>query len=111
MSHVIARLWKEEAGVIISSELVVLSALLIIGMVVGLQTVREAVVLELGDFANAIGSINQSYSFAGITGHHSSTAGSVFADARDDCDLTTQTIGGTPNCITVCTIAATSESF
>jgi hypothetical protein len=82
----IVRLWSEEDGVIVSSELVLFSTVVVIGMLVGLQTVRDAVTRELGDFAMSIGTINQSYSFAGVTGHHSSTAGSLLADRLDDCD-------------------------
>lgn len=80
------RLVVEERGVVISAELVLFSAVVVIGMLVGLQTVRNAVVTELGDFAAAVGTLNQSYSFAAVTGHHSSSAGSFLVDVRDDCD-------------------------
>lgn len=101
MKKVVCRLVTEESGVVISAELILFSTLLVIGMLVGLQTVRDAVVRELSDFANAVANTNQSYSFAGVTGHHSSTAGSALADVRDDCD--TQTTGVDVNmCIGVC---------
>lgn len=105
---VLSRLWKEEDGAIVSSEIVVVTVLLVLGMIVGLQSVREAVVTELADFAAAIGSINQSYSFAGITGHHSSTAGSAFADSLDSCDSPGAS-GGASQCVTVCTVQTTPE--
>ncbi len=103
---VLSRLWKEEDGAIVSSEIVVVTVLLVLGMIVGLQSVREAVVTELADFAAAIGSINQSYSFAGINGHHSSTAGSIFVDADDSCDDRDSSDGAT-QCVTVCTVDPT----
>lgn len=106
---VLSRLWKEEDGAIVSSEIVVVTVLLVLGMIVGLQAVREAVVTELADFAGAIGSINQSYSFAGINGHHSSTAGSAWVDALDSCDVCTPPDGGASQCVTVCTVGPTHE--
>ena len=80
------RLWADEAGFVVSSELILIATVLVIGMLVGLATVREQVVQELGDVADAFSEINQSYSFSAITGHHSSTAGSYFEDTGDDCD-------------------------
>jgi hypothetical protein len=81
------RLWSDEAGFIVSSELVLIATVLVIGLLVGLATVREQLVQELGDVADAISEINQSYSFSAITGHHSSTAGSLFTDTEDECDV------------------------
>ena len=103
------RLWIEEGGAIISSELVLFSTVVVIGMLTGLQTVREAVVEELGDFANAIGNINQSYHFDPVAGHHSATAGSFLIDARDDCDTQTPVTCGTPMCIVVGVCSASHE--
>ncbi len=69
------KLWNDEAGFIVSAELVLIATILVLGMIVGLVSVRDQVVQELGDIALAFGRINQSYSFSGITGHTSSTAG------------------------------------
>ncbi|MBX3413422.1 MAG: hypothetical protein KF708_12100 [Pirellulales bacterium] len=103
---VLHRLWKEEAGAIVSSELVLIATLLVIGVVTGLSSVRTAVVTELGDVADAIGTINQSFSFGGTTGHHSATSASAFTDTPDACDAVgqncTQT-GNTSHCLQVCT--------
>ena len=52
----------------------------------GMATVRDQVVLELADVADAISEINQSYSYSGITGHSSSTAGTGFRDEEDFCE-------------------------
>jgi hypothetical protein len=85
-------LWNDEAGFIISAELVLVATLLVIGLIVGLSEVQHAVVTELNDVADAIGELNQSYSFSGF--HkidfggrvHAVTYGSDFEDQRDDCD-------------------------
>ena len=79
-------LWKDEAGFIVSAELVLIATILVIGLIVGLSEVQTAVVHELNDVANAIGSLNQSYSFKGFSGCKSITFGSQFQDAFDVCD-------------------------
>ncbi|WP_417390771.1 hypothetical protein [Gimesia sp.] len=106
--NMLNKFWNDEAGFVVSSELVLIGTILVLGVVVGLATVRDQVVQELGDLALAISNINQSYSFSGVTGHTSSTAGSVFADLTDFCDTTTDTAGVEPECISV-QITATPE--
>jgi hypothetical protein len=97
------RLWTDEAGFVISFELMLVATILVIGMIVGLSTIREQLVQELADVAGAISEVNQSYSFAGITGHFSSTAGSNFVDLTDACDPAGEQLaaGTPPNCVNV----------
>ena len=92
-------LWKDECGAIVSTELVLVITILGIGMIVGLATLRNAVVTELADTAEAIGSVDQSYTYSGITGHESATAGSAFADAADFCEDGAAANAG--NCVVV----------
>lgn len=105
------KLWSDEAGFIVSSELVLIATVLVIGMLAGLTTIRDQVVQELADVADAISEINQSYSFNGVTGHSASTAGSVFLDLRDFCEAATtdQTAGSEPQCIAIGAISPTAE--
>ncbi len=63
---VFRRLWRDEAGFIISTELVLIATILVIGMIVGLTSLRNQVVLELTDLGQAIGSVNSSYGFDGL---------------------------------------------
>ncbi len=86
-------LLNDEAGFIVSAELVLIATLLVIGMIVGLSQIQHAVVQELNDVAGAIGSLNQSYSFTGFSAPSSKnnavksyTRGTQFVDAVDDCD-------------------------
>jgi hypothetical protein len=96
------RLWVDEGGFVVSTELVLVATTLVIGMIVGLVTVRDQVVQELGDLALAIGNINQSYVYLGVTGHTSATAGSDFADQTDFCDNQGDDVTATePACISV----------
>jgi len=99
MKRMILSLWNDEAGFIISAELILIATILVIGMVVGLQTIRETVTTEMADVAAAIGSLNQSYNFGGITGHNSSVAGSSFVDYTDFCDATAQNTAGGQQCV------------
>jgi hypothetical protein len=80
------RLWNDDLGFVISAELVLVATIMVIGLIVGMATVRDQVVQELGDVADTIGSINQTYSYSGVEGHSSSTAGSERLDLLDMCD-------------------------
>lgn len=106
---VMQSLWNDEVGFIISSELILIATILVIGMIVGLTTVRDQVVQELADIASAFSDVTQSYSYTGVTGHTSSTAGSNFNDQTDFCDVANaQPAGGLPSCVSV-QIAPTEE--
>jgi hypothetical protein len=95
------RLWNDEVGFVISFELMLVATILVIGMIVGLVTIRDQLIQELGDVAAAIAGVNQSYSYSGITGHFSSTAGSNFVDRIDACQnaITDDPGGAEPMCI------------
>ena len=85
------QMWNDEAGFVVSAELVLVSSMLVIGLIVGMSEVQHAVVSELNDVADAIGEINQSYSYSGFSKKdhgktHAQTSGSDFEDQKDDCD-------------------------
>ncbi len=86
------QLLQDESGFIISAELVLIATMLVIGLIVGLSEVQHAVVSELNDVADAIGELNQSFSFSGFHKRdnggsiHAVTFGSDFQDMRDECD-------------------------
>ncbi len=104
---VLTQLWRDDLGFIISAELVLIATILVIGMIVGLVSLRDQVVQELGDVGAAFSQLVQSYSFSGITGHTSSTAGSAFADFADACDDPAEEGGLPPLCISVSEDAST----
>lgn len=86
------KLWNDEAGFVVSAELILVATLLVLGLIVGLSEVQHAVVAELNDVGDAIGGINQSYMYSGFSSkknawaYKSYTRGSIFVDERDDCD-------------------------
>ncbi len=84
--QVLKRLWNDESGAIISIELVLVATIAVIGLVVGLATLRDAVTNELGDVAGAVDDVNQSYIVNGILGHSAAITGSDFDDNEDFCD-------------------------
>ena len=88
--------WNDEAGFVISAELVLVLTIAVLAMIVGLSEVAVAVNTELNDISNAIGALNQSYAYTGFSSVSpigekvkSSYSGSSFIDAVDDCDLNT----------------------
>ena len=87
MLNLLRTLRKDEHGVILSAEIVIVGTVLVIGVMTGMVCLQKSVNSELGDFAKAIDSIDQSYSFSGhrkAGGHHGTgyccafTAGSAF---------------------------------
>ncbi len=94
------QLWNDNAGFVVSTELILIATVLVIGMLVGLVSVRDQVVQELADVAAAVGDLNQSYEYNGVLGHTSRTAGSDFIDLTDACDTPGEQ-NGPSACVTV----------
>ena len=87
MATLAVKLWADEAGFIVSAELVLVSTILILGMVVGMSEVSFAVNQEMEDVASAFGSVNQSYRYAGLFDDGKvASYGSRFHDHSDYCD-------------------------
>jgi len=88
------QLFHDEAGFIVSAELVLIFTLAFCGVAVGMSVVRDALVQELGDVAESIGALNQSYAWRDIVAPdaanpndpHGTCSGSGFEDQKDDCD-------------------------
>jgi len=97
------RLWNEEIGAIVSAEIMLVATILVIGAIVGLKSVRDSVVTELADVAQAIGNVNQSYSYSGASGHHTFTAGASFTDNFDFCDSGLVGCEQQSKCVAICT--------
>jgi len=103
------RLWNEEVGAIVSAEIMLVASILVIGVIVGLKSVRDSVVTELADVAQAISNVNQSYSYSGTSGHHAYTAGGAFVDLSDFCDTADATfVGQQSKCVAICSAPAVS---
>jgi hypothetical protein len=77
---------KKQAGFIVSAELVLIATILVIGLIVGMVTIRNAMTAEMDDVAEAIGALDQSYSFQGIDTDPlgSFVSGTTWLDGVDD---------------------------
>ena len=94
------RKMNKKAGFVVTSELLLITTILVIGLIAGWVTVRNSVNAELEDFAEAIGDLNQSFAFSGILNDNSTaeTAGSEFEDLADEnaADATDGNVTGGP---------------
>ena len=81
------RFRQDETGFVVSTELMLVGTVLVIGMLVGLVSVRDQVVQEMGDLAEAASDFDQSYTFAGWSGLWSEVSASDFIDKTDFCDV------------------------
>ena len=84
--RMLQRLWNDEAGMVVSSELVFVSSIAAIGMVVGLSAARDGITSELADVGDAVTEYNQGYQLASIQGHGAALAGTQYLDNSDFCD-------------------------
>ena len=95
--------WNDESGFIVSSELILIATIVVIGIITGLVEIQWAVVGELNDVADAIGSLNQSYQISGFTSYKTISGsgntikgrftGSQFIDVVDECDNNQNSLG------------------
>ncbi|WP_437191896.1 hypothetical protein [Planctomicrobium sp. SH527] len=79
----------DECGFLVSAELVILSTTLVLGLIVGLAAIRDAIGGELADLAQAFRGLDQSYYTTGVRGCQKPngtwsawTAGSSFFDSH-----------------------------
>lgn len=86
------KLLNDEAGFVVSAELMLVITLAFCCAAVGWSAVRDALVNELNDVAHAIGAVSQSYNVTGFTKAknagkaHASCSGFGFNDDADECD-------------------------
>ena len=76
---------SKQAGFIMTAELILLVTVMVIGMIVGLVTMRDAATAEMEDVAEAIGQLDQSYAFDGLKSANGTALvdGSAYGDAVD----------------------------
>lgn len=108
MKNIFKGFLSSEDGFLLSSEALLIGTIAVLGLLVGLVSVRDAVVQELGDFAQAIGLLNQSYSYTGVQDAISGTTqGGVLVDTLDNSDAAT---GTDANGMSVISPAAAGEA-
>lgn len=75
MRLLLQKLWADNRGALIAVEWVFLATILILGILTGLIAVRQAVLSELTEFAQAILGLNNSFSFSATSNCLASQAG------------------------------------
>lgn len=103
----IKRFCCSDSGFILSTEALLIGTIAVIGLIVGLAEVRNAVVQELGDFSQAVSFLSQDYAFTSVTSTNVATqiqtGGSTYADAVD----TQSTVNTVANGVSVTTAGST----
>jgi Flp pilus assembly pilin Flp len=80
MKYLMTKLWNDDAGALIAAEYLFVASTVVIGIVVGLTGVRNAINAELTTLGNAYLALNLSYTISGETGCGASVAGSQAID-------------------------------
>jgi 3-hydroxyisobutyrate dehydrogenase-like beta-hydroxyacid dehydrogenase len=77
---------KSQKGFIVTIELLLLATILVIGLIVGMVSLRDSVLAELSDASEAIGALNQSYNILGANNaaNTAATSGSEWQDNFDN---------------------------
>lgn len=84
MESLFAILLNDEAGYVLSAELVLVGSIAVVGLVAGISQVRGSLIEEYDDLAESISALDQSYSYGGFKGCKSFTAGSAYyEDGRE----------------------------
>jgi len=91
-------LWRDQSGFVFSIEMILLGTVVVIGLIVGHASLRDALNSELSDIGGALQDLNQSYDYT-IEKADGSTRRVSFLDRLDFCDDPEDTVGAADNCI------------
>ncbi len=80
MQRLMGNLWRDDRGALIAAEYLFVATILVIGTVVGLSAVRDAINVELSELANAYLALSQGYIVSGQSGCCAITDGSQAID-------------------------------
>ncbi|MBI3861799.1 MAG: branched-chain amino acid aminotransferase [Planctomycetia bacterium] len=89
MKNLCTRFYNDEAGFVVSAELILVSTITVLALVCGLSEVAYGINGELEDVGAAFGSLNQSFCFSGFSTcgcKNNKSSGSCFTDHTDLCD-------------------------
>jgi Flp pilus assembly pilin Flp len=77
MSNVLRRLWADDRGAVISTELVLVIGILIFGIIPGLVALRNSVIAALGTIGNVLTTVVPSFTFSGFAIGRASGGGTI----------------------------------
>ena len=91
MKRLFSKLFRDETGIIVTAEIVIIATVGLLSLIAGWNAVSNPMAFELGDIANSVGSLDQSFSYRGLTaGAHANCNGGGFADSPQT--FTVQTV-------------------
>ena len=94
-----AAILHDQSGAIVTSELLALVTVAVVGLLVAFAAMRDSVVSEFHDLQGGVQNSVQSFSIRGVVGTSGSTAGMDYVDRTDNADDTDdvpgQVVGGT----------------
>lgn len=100
MKNLMNKFVADEAGVIVSTEIILVVLLLVLGLIAGMASLRDQVAQELGDLGEAINALDASYEFVApvYTGEgETEGSGGPATEYSDDGDANnTQTADSAP---------------
>jgi Flp pilus assembly pilin Flp len=82
MRQLLNNLWNDDAGALIAAEYLFVATILVIGTIVGLSGLREAVNIELTELGNALLALSQGYTINGTA----TSTGSASTDGSQAMD-------------------------
>ncbi len=84
MATCFTRLLRDESGLVITAELIMIITIAVISLSAGWGAVSQMLASELADVANAVGSLDQSYNYNGISAPgHATCSGGGFNDSAN----------------------------
>ncbi len=82
-SRMLAKLWNDDGGAVITAEWVLVATVLIIGVLTGFIVIRQVVIARALDLASQAQGGGLSYSFSGQANCEAATFGSAFLMSSD----------------------------
>ncbi|HZY88325.1 MAG TPA: hypothetical protein VFE78_26040 [Gemmataceae bacterium] len=101
MRTLLHKLWADDQGALLAIEFLLFATVLVLGLVVGLTTLRSAIVAEFAELANALLTLSQGFSVGGLSGCCSSVDGGQAIDTPGSVTPPTCTAAGSISVIDV----------
>jgi hypothetical protein len=84
VQNLLLKLWRDDAGALLTTEWLMVATILIVGVITGFIAVRQAVLARAFDLASPALGGGQSYTFTGQANCAASTGGSSFTITGGD---------------------------
>lgn len=101
MKHTILTLWHDDAGAIIAAEYLFIATILVIGIIVGLASIRDAINTEFAELSNSFLALSQGYVLSGQSGCCSAVDGSQAIDTPSLVPDPTCTVPAIPSAVDI----------